>query len=65
MLFSAGQLIESFRFDYEYDYDYEIRHLRAKRVIFCCREFVLREEVVAVAFSSTRFLRNLVVLTTS
>ena len=57
--------VESFRFDYEYDYDYEIRHLRANRVIFCCRDYVLREQVVAVALSSTRFLQNLVVLTTS
>ena len=60
---SGKSTIESFRFDYEYDY--EIRHLRANRVIFCCRDYVLREQVVAVALSSTRFLQNLVVLTTS
>ena len=55
--------LESFRFDY--DYDYEIRHLGANHVIFCCRDYVLREQVVAVALSSTRFLQNLGVLTTS
>ena len=59
----AYNTIESFRFEYEYDY--EIRHLRADGVIFSCRHFVPREEVVAVALSDTRFLQNLVVLTTS
>ena len=58
------EIIESFRFDYEDEYEYKIR--QAKRMLYAYAIPNRREKVVAVAHRlSTKWWRNLVVLTTT